>query len=329
MVKRYRIYWFYPILSLVLFIYISSCTYDYFEDESNYIVYVPKADENNMIENYLIEDLAIYIYNNDLQTERYSYMPFNETPRTRIGDFHFKLFPGSFNVYSFTNLSNITFSDLNSHNSSRFELQKNTDGYYLEPSAIHLEYSTPIIHSPGPVVIDTARFEAPFTGRICIAFKNTKVLSPSLTADKISLVEIEAGGIGVVQYFAKITDSIETRSSRYTNQDKMLLKSNIYSNPYKDFEFGLENNYLPSPDLGLSEPINLQLKFLDDQNAILYTLFVDLINSSNNPIILHANETVVIEIDGDKVHIISLDNPADWGSIEDGGGNVPGGGIEV
>jgi len=328
MFKRYFAFCFFSLTALCCLIF-SSCTYDYFDDESNYVVYVPKADAGKVIDNYSIEDLAIYIYSEDLQRERYSFSPFNEDARSTVGNYHFKLFPGYHSVYSFTGLSNLNFTDLNTQSTARFDLQKNTDGYYLEPSAIYLEYATPTIYFPGPVVTDTARFDRPFTGRICIAFKNMLPLHPSLTADKISKVEIEAAGIGTTQYFSQVTDSVSTRSTRFSPEDKMLLTSTVYVNPYKDFEFGLENRYLPSPALGTKEYISLQLKFIDNQNLEVYSMFVDLVDDTRNPVILHTNETIVIGIDGEKIHIISLDNPADWEDIMGGGNSGPGPGIEV
>mgnify|MGYP000928640119 CR=1 FL=1 len=328
MFKRYFAFRFISLLALCSTI-LPACTYDYFDDESNYVVYVPKADAEKVIDSYSIEDLAIYIYSEDLQRERYSFSPFEEDARAVIGNYHFKLFPGFHSVYSFTGLSNLTFTDLNTQSTARFDLQKNTDGYYLEPSAIFLEYATPTILFPGPVVTDTAHFERPFTGRICIAFKNMSSLHSSLTANDISKVEIEATGIGTTQYFSQITDSVSTRSSRFSSEDKMLLSSVVYENPYEDFEFGLENHYLPSPALGTKEYISLQLRFINNQNMEVYSMFVDLADETRNPIILHTNETIVIKIDGDKIHIISLDNPADWESIMGGGSSGPGSGVEV
>lgn len=329
MIKKYCMCRIYPIITLFAFSYFSSCTYDYFEDENNYVVYVPKADKNKTTNDYRIEDLAIYIYNDNLQRERYSYTPFDETPRSAAGNFHFKLYPGAYNVYTFTNLSNINFLELNTQSTARFDLLKNTDGYYLEPSAIQVEYTTPTILFPGPIVTDIVPFEKSFTGRICIAFKNLTSLNPSLTMNNISKIKIEAEGVGVSQYFSLITDSIYTRSSRYSDQDKMLINSEISANPYKDFEFGLANNYLPSPIQSQSTPIRLDLRFINNSNQEIHSLFIDLVDSSNNPKILHTNETIVVEVDGDNVHIISLDDPADWEGIVDGGGNIPGGGIEV
>ncbi|MFV0419695.1 MAG: hypothetical protein ACK5KT_13320 [Dysgonomonas sp.] len=314
----------------------ASCTYDYFEDESNYVVYIPKADENKITDTYKIDDVSILIYNDNLEKERYSYYPFDENARTKAGNFNFKLFPGEHSVYCFTNIPEISFSDIDAYSTARFSLKQDENGYYEEPPVIMLENRKPIIRFPGPVVIDTAWFDTKYVGRICVAFKNLTNLNPALTLDNIKKVEILAQGVGVVQYLSEITDISNTRSSKYNTNDKMKLTSQLYENPYQDYEFGFANYYFPSlvssTPGGATEPISLELSFLNSNNQPITTpLVVDLINrTTNEAIILHMNETLMITVDGNNIQILHLDDPHDWDpNIEPGGNNTPGGGTEV
>lgn len=119
--KKYYSQFFYLLAVLPALLYFSSCTYDYFEDETNYIVYVPKADENKRTDTYNIKDLSIFIYNDELYKERYSYTPFTENPRSKLGNFNFRLYPGTYNVYCFSNLEDILFQDLNTFSTARFD----------------------------------------------------------------------------------------------------------------------------------------------------------------------------------------------------------------
>ncbi|MFV0330994.1 MAG: hypothetical protein ACK5KL_14445, partial [Dysgonomonas sp.] len=150
--KRYYLQFFYLLAILPTLLYLSSCTYDYFEDETNYEIYVPKADKNLMTDTYSIKDLSIFIYNGELNKERYSYNPFADNARSEVGNFNFRLYPGSYEVFSFINVEDLLFQDLNSYSKSRFDLQKSTDGTYKEPSAIYVDYKTPTIQFPGPIV---------------------------------------------------------------------------------------------------------------------------------------------------------------------------------
>lgn len=329
--KKYYSQFFYLLAVLPALLYFSSCTYDYFEDETNYEIYVPKADQSIRTETYSIKDLSIFIYNDELYKERYSYTPFTENPRSKLGNFNFRLYPGTYNVYCFTNLEDILFQDLNTYSTARFDLQKSTDGtYYKEPSAIYVEYKTPTIQFPGPVVSDTAFFERKYVGRICIAFKNLYKLESSLTYTNIKKIEIEASGIGVTQYLSALTDSVNTRSSRNDASDIMRLSAETFLVKYKDFEFGVQNYYFPSPDLsgeGYVQPMELKLTFFDQSGNAVSFLKIPFIEKTGIPIVLHMNETRIIEVDGNNIQILKLDDLEPWNPIiEDEDDSGPGGG---
>jgi len=321
------------VLSVLLLI--PSCTYDYFEDETNYVVYVPKADKELRTETYSIEDLSIFIYNDGLYKEKYSHSPFAENARSMSGNFNFRLYPGSYNVYCFTNVEEVSFENLNTYNEARFDLQQLTDGTYEEPSAIYVERKTPTITFPGPVVIDTTLFERKYVGRICVAFKELTKLRPFLTYNNIKEIQIEASGIGVTQYLSALTDSVNTRSSRNNVEDKMWLIAETFEIEYKDFDFGIQNYYFPSPDLSVegreNEPIVLKLSFVSQSGDILYIQSVRVADKTGKPIVLHMNETLVVEIDGNNIQVLSLDDPEQWNpQIEEEGNSGPGsGGIGV
>lgn len=330
--KGYYIKIFFLLTISSVLLLIPSCTYDYFEDETNYEVYVPKADKDMRTETYGIEDLSIFIYNDVLNKERYSHTPFTENARSLSGNFNFRLFPGNYNVYCFTQAQETNFQNLNTYSEARFDLQQHTDGDYKEPSALYVEYKAPTIHFPGPLVSDTAFFESKYVGRICIAFKNMTVLSPLLTKSNIKEVRIEATGIGTTQYLSKLTTIDNTRSTRKTPDDKMRLTSEVFDLEYKDFPFGIQNYYYPSPDLTGEEnpntPIELELKFIGHSGDALASLTITVIDKARNPIILHMNETLVVEVDGTHIQILHLESIEDWNpqiEVEEGSGSGSGG----
>jgi len=329
--KRHSSQAFY-LLALIFLFSVSSCTYDYFEDETNYEIYVPKADRNLRTDTYSIEDLSIFIFNETLVKDRYSHNPFTENARSMAGNFNFRLFPGTYSVYCFTNVQDIYFQNLNTYNEARFDLQQYTDGFYKEPSAIYVDYKEPTIEFPGPVLSETAYFEQKYVGQICIAFKNLTQLSPSLTKANIKEIQIEASGIGVTQYLSALTTIENTRSSRLSADNKMKLASKPFDVDYKDFEFGVQNNYYPSPDLSAegreNEPIVLKLKFVGQSGEMLYDTFtVGIKDKTGKPIVLHMNEILIVEVDGNNVQVLRLDDPEQWNpKIESEDESRPGGG---
>lgn len=322
-----QIFFLLAILSVLLLI--PSCTYDYFEDETNYEVYVPKADKDMRTDEYSIEDLDIFIYDDVLSKERHSSTPFEENTRSMRGNFNFRLFPNSYNVYCFTNTQDIDFYDLDTYSQARFDLQQSTDGtYYKEPSAIYVEHKAPTINFPGPLVSDTVLFESKYVGRICVAFKNLTEVSTLLTQANIKEIRIEATGIGTTQYLQMLTDSINTRSSRKTPNDKMKLVSEVFDLEYKDFSFGIQNYFYPSPDLSKEgypdEPIVLDMNFIDHSDNVLFVLSVAVVDNAKKTMILHMNETLIVEVDGYNIQVLHLDDIEDWDSqidVEGGSGS--------
>jgi len=320
---------------LAFFSLLSSCTYDYFEDETNYVVYVPKADVDVRTDTYKVGDVRIFIYNTDLEKDRYSLFPFEDNARTRVGNFNFKLLPGIHSVHCFSNTNGVDFTETQSYNTAKFILPKSNEGYYKEPPVILSDYLAPHIRIPGPLVMDTAFFEHKYVGRICFAIKNLEAFNSKLTLKNIKTVRIVASGVGTSQYLSQISDSINTRSSRSSVNDKMLLNAKLYKNPYQNFEYGFENYYFPSPNLSSegnsSEPINFQLTFLDVNDKIIDVIPVEVRDDNYQPKTLHMAETIVVTIDGNDIKVLTLKDLLDWNpTIETGKDNTPdGGGVEV
>lgn len=305
------------LLTVLLFSTLVSCTFDYFEDETNYIVYVPGADKNLRTETYGIEDLSILIYNNEsLKKEKHSGQPFSESVRSKIGNFTFRLFPDSYSVYCFTGMHHLTIEDRHVYSRTHLALQKHADGTYQEPGNIHIERLTTNIPFPGPLVVDTVRLEQQYNGRICVVFKNLSKQNSLLTIAHIKDIEIEASGIGTIQYLNALSDKERTRSARNNPDDKMRLTSSVFDPKYKDFEFGIQNNYFPSPDLSgendSKEPIILRLIFRDTEGKAISLLEAPVIDENGDPIVLHTGETLIVEIDGSTIRVLHLDSPEPW-----------------
>lgn len=323
-----RLFLLFVFISICL---LSSCTYDYFEDETNYVVYVPKVDVNNITDTYKVDHVRIFIYNQDLEKHRYSLAPFDENPRTKVGNFHFKLLPGVHPVLSFSNINAIEFSDIESYKTSKFTLQQAEDGSFKEPPVIMSDYFEALIRFPGPLVRDTAWFEHQYVGRICVAIKNLEMVNPKLTLKNIDKVEVVAGGVGTVQYLSQISDSINTRSSRMSPSDKMQFTAKLYESPYPGYEYGFQNYYLPSPDLSSegnpSEPIYFDLTFRDANNQIIDKVHIEMVDDNYKSVVLHMAQTIVLTVDGDKFKVLQLDGLEHWNTdIEVVKDNTPGGG---
>lgn len=103
---------------------LASCTYDYFEDETNYQVFVPE------VLNKTVSDCRVLVYNDagTLVGARYATSPWDKDPRMEAGLFSFRLTPGEYKVYCYTNTDSLTFVDGQHLDASAFILKSSSTG---------------------------------------------------------------------------------------------------------------------------------------------------------------------------------------------------------
>lgn len=278
------------LLIVVLFICILSvfgiisCTYDYFEDEMNYKVFVPEIPENS------ITDCRVMVYAEDgtLVKERYISSPWGKDPREQSGIFSFRLLPGKYKVYCYTNTDSITFRDVSSLSSSAFHLNaKNVgDATYSSPSDILYQLLTPTIVHPGIMKVDTASV-AKYTGRITVRFKNFPA-----NVSSIHDVELRAKRSAVIQYLKEL----DLTGNRLSADDVMYHYAGLpVQNPVSDY---LEVDHLYLPTVNDGEIVTLDYTFLDSSGGTVIRIPVEFTDRLTGlPLVLHSGERIIIEID--------------------------------
>lgn len=136
-------------------LFLASCTYDYFEDETNYQLFVPE------VLNKTVSDCRVLVYNNAgvLVGTRYATSPWDENPRMAAGLFGFKLQPGEYKVYCYTNTDSISFVDERHLGNSAFVLEKRLfrTPLCVRPSDVCFRFVPVIVH---PVHLPKNRYRA-------------------------------------------------------------------------------------------------------------------------------------------------------------------------
>lgn len=319
MINRYIVHPFSFRISLFFsLIFFASCTYDYFEDETNYVVYAPKTNSELMTDEYRIEDIRIYIYNETLGKQKTAAYPFQENARMRFGNFNFRLYPGSYFTYCFANTGEMNFYDVGSWQNASFGLPKSDSKEYRYPGSLVgllAEVKNPEIKYPAPLKTDTAYFNRRYSGRICVAFERLEKINPLLTYANIKEVKIEATGVGTRQNLTLLTDSINTRSSRYSPSDKVTMQCIPYEKPLQGYDFGIDGYFFPSlNDEGEgSIPITLSMDFIGRDGNSIHAFSISVRDySKNETIILHMNQTIYLSTDGRSTLILDITGPEPW-----------------
>lgn len=328
MIIKHKIFRCFLSIACLASVCLASCTYDYFEDETNYAIYVPKANRAHMSEDYRVDDIRLLIYQDQLEHDTKISFPFDRNARTRAGNFNFKLYPRMHSVFCLANTEGIDIFDCHSYGDAGFGLEKRESNSYTytdDLSTFYAEYKSPYIDYPGPQITDVVPFEKRYMGKLCFAVRNIQTFDGFLPYEQVTDVVIRATGAGTYQKLALFTDSIDTRSSRYSIHDRIELKVKPYLEPIDDYQLGFHCYMFPSLSEDLNNAISLEIDLMDNMGRVMYTLNVDVTE------VLHMNETLYQGIDGDKIYKLSIDSPLDWNSdVEAEGNTTPdGGGIEM
>lgn len=279
----------------------AACTYDYFEDETNYIVYVPEVRDK------AVTDCRVMIYNES--GELIGDKTANSTskdPRLQEGLFAFRLMPGDYKVYCYANTDSVVFTEEPSLGTAAFKLPAKADGVYQQPSDVFYDILEHKVQHQGVLLVDTTAIER-YVGRITVRFKNFPVNLSSL-----SHVDLLAERVASMQYLEK-----DTLTSYAAQGDVMTHTDAVASIPFSGSSFELDHRYFPSVDDSDYEILNFT--FIDSGGNVLTSVRVDVADPATyTPIRLYHGKRIIIEIDRYLINSINL---VGWDEdIQDGGG---------
>ncbi len=276
----------------VMLLWFTSCTFDYFEDETTYQVFVPEVLDN------AVSDCRVLVYDKagTLVDTRHGIGPhWGGDPRMAAGLFTFQLVPGEYDVYCYTNTDSLSFVDNRRMETSAFVLNNHPaeDGFYVHPSELMFQKRSPVLPHPGILLTDTARLEH-YTGRVTVRFKN-------LPADvrRIAHVRLQAEGVGVAQYL-RLHD---VGTSRFTDNDRIHHYGELPEQTRGDI-LEVDHGYLPSIE---GVPMRLHFTFLAGNGETLVQVPVDVKDRDTGlPLRLLSGERIIIEIDAYTIIRISI-----------------------
>lgn len=289
----------------ILFTY-TACTYDYFVDETNYLVFVPEVKAKT------VRDCRVMVYdaNGNLVGEKYATNPFANDERMVRGEFAFRLNPGEYNVYCYTNTDSVAFVDTRTYDTSAFQLLTDgTENGYMQPSDMYFHKIKPNIIHPGILNTDTADLKR-YTGRITVRFKNFPVETTPI--NKIDLRAVNAATMQELK--------LDTLTTRVTEEDMMthMDSENFTISSARSLE--IDHRYLPSMVIN-DEDVKMTLNFLfkDSQGDKVLNLPVDVawVEEGYPARRLLHGQRMIIEVNNYEVNKITL---VGWDEDIQGGG---------
>lgn len=279
---------FFAICITILLLY-TACTYDYFEDQTNYIVYVPEVRDKT------VDDCRVLIYNESgLLVGDKSVTASTNDPKLNLGLFTFRLPAGNYKVYCYTNIDGISFFGENTHETSAFSLPvHDTEENYLQPPDIFYDKLEHTIQSPVIQHADTASIKR-YVGRITVRFKNIPFDLASL-----SNIELVAEGVASMQYLKH-----DTLTSHVMKGDVLKHTDDADSYSFSEGILEVDHRYFPSVENTCK---TLNFTFIDlDGNAIAFIQVSVTDPDTNLPLRLYRGERIIIEVDRYLVSTIRL-----------------------
>ncbi len=268
---------------------LASCTYDYFVDETNYQVFVPE------ILNRTVGNCRVMVYDEsgELVSSRYA-VAGDDDPRMGAGLFSFRLYPGRYKVYCYTDTDNVLFTEEEHLDRSSFHLKRveGVEGRYMHPSNIGFQKLRPVIAHVGVLKTDTAELER-YVGRITVRFKNFPV-----NTSGIKKVELLAERAPVVQPL-----KTDTLTSRFNETDCMYHMGDL---PPQETAGILEvdHHFMPSIE---GDYMRLNYAFFDADGNKITDIPVETIDKLTGlPRRLLHGKRLIIEVDSYTVVKIAL-----------------------
>ena len=281
----------------------TACTYDYFEDETNYIVYVPEVKEKT------IDGCRVMIYDKSgsLVGDK-SMLASTNDPKLSQGLFTFRLPAGDYKVYCYANLDSVSFADESSHEVSALKLLSNdTEEHYVQPSDVFFDIFNHTIQHPGVLTSDTTRIER-YVGRITVRFKNF----PFDLTD-LNNVDLSAKGVATTQYLKDDTLTSHPATD-VALRHKDDLNSLVISRGDEEI-VEIDHRYFPSVE---GEVKTLGFDFSDSKGELIARMPVNVVDPDTNiPIPLYHGQRIIIEVDKylvTAIHLVGWDEDIQTGN---------------
>lgn len=173
----------YLFATIAMILGLSSCTYDYFEDEMNYKVFVPEFKDKS------IDNCRILIWNTEtgeLVAERFARV--NETGDNLLDDgiFAFHLPPGSYKSCVLANTDSVGFYDKEDLAYAAFCLDRKESGHFKSPGPLKFDYINRSLDLVDKMVTDTASIKM-YPATLTLRYRGNDVDPHLVGSAKITL----------------------------------------------------------------------------------------------------------------------------------------------
>ena len=280
----------------------TACTYDYFVDETNYIVYIPEVKDKK------VDGCRVMVYDKTglLVGDKSTSTTTNDT-KIEFGLFTFRLPVGDYKVYCYANTDGVAFSDESSYETSALSLLSHETGdSYVQPSDVFFDIREHTVKHPGVLVTDTAEIKR-YVGRITVRFKNFP-----FDVTNLASIDLLAEGVATKQYLKH-----DTLTTCIGDVDFLKHTDDLSTISLKEGVLEVDHRYFPSIENSYK---TLNFSFLNSGGEQIARIPVGVADPDTyTPYRLYYGKRLIIEVDRYLITTIQL---VGWNEDIQTGGSV-------
>jgi hypothetical protein len=257
----------------------------------NYQVFVPEVLHKT------VEDCYVLVYDEagKLVRMHHAVEPFDSDPRVANGNFSFKLAPGEYTTYCYTNVGELSLSEIDLLETAylgtkrvedvrdKNKFDDYTDDAYAQPPALSYRKLAFAIHMADATRLDTVEMER-YTGRITSRFKNF----PD-DISRVAYAQLITRGVGTRQGLAQ-----DTIASCFSEDDYLFIDEMPVQH-VADQTLEIDYQAFPSRQ---DQLIIQHVKFFDAQGNVISTIPVEMRDlQTNQPLRLLHGQRIILEVE--------------------------------
>lgn len=294
---------------LTMLLTLGSCTFDYFEDDMNYKVFVPEFKERT------IRNCRVLVWDKKtgrLVGDRYARVGATNDNVLDAGIFAFRIPPANYKTCVLTDTDSVGFNDIADLTTASFSLDNDGDRRYKEPAYMKFDYINRELVAQGMIVTDTARLEL-YPAIIKVRYRGTDV-----SAETVKKAAMTLSNTATRQQI-----SLDTITSGPTDSYTLYNYNDVEPWPQaaEGAKFEFSGLLIPTKE---NELMHLALNMCDDEGHSIRSYRFALTDRESKPITILHGRVFIIDIynEGFMITIEGWDESILGGSVEiDGGKN--------
>lgn len=294
-------------IGLAMLVTFSSCTFEYFEDEMNYKVYVPEFKQK------LVENCRVILWNTATGEKAGDIFAMSNQTEDNVleqGIFAFRVGPGSYRACVLTDVDSVGHYGTEDLQLSSFALDRKDNSVFKAPRSMLFDYIERTLIAQGQEVCDTAKVEL-YPAKLTVRYRGNDVPAETCRKARMRLTNIAT----------EQRVMLDTLTSGVRDAKTDYIFDNVEAYPLSGDGARFEVSGLLFPTVE-NEMLKLHIEFKDAASRVIAAYAFSLSTRDSKPLRIFHSQHVIIDIynEGFMITIRGWDDHINAGEVEIDGG---------